>query len=526
MIHRLVFVEPIQERVHLFSRYRIPRLGSLILATLMRDRGFDARVLFLSEREILARALEGGEPSGAAGEATPEPRRVPAGQPGGAARVSGVPGAVRASRACTAAAVDLVGISTITPTAPEAYRLGDHFRARGLPVVLGGPHVSFLPEEALEHADFVIRGEGERSFPLLVDALNGKASLEDVPGLSFRHNGRVRNNPLPELLEDLDSLPFPDFRLLDTGGRRLGGPFGRQIIPLQTSRGCPFDCTFCSVTCMFGRRYRYRSTESVIAELERFDGGRHFPFFYDDNFASNPRRAKELLRRMIDLGMRFRWMTQVRSDVARDGELLDLMAAAGCTYLFLGFESVNPQALAEMRKGQSLAEIERAVREIRRRGIHVHGMFVFGFDADTPATVRATAEFAVRRRVDTVQFLALTPIPGTELFESLEREQRILDREWGDYDGLHVKHHPKHLSVPELQTALVDAHRRFYTLGRVLERLLSGRFRAVYLCLFARIAVRRWLQPQRDLLRGLAADADHQAGATRPARHRITTSPS
>ncbi|MBN1837809.1 MAG: radical SAM protein [Spirochaetales bacterium] len=473
MIRRIVFVEPIQERVHLFSRYNIPRLGSLLLATMMKERGYETRVLFLSGPEVMSR-LE------AEGSLT---------APGSGSRV--------------AESADLVAISTITPTVPEAYRLADHLRSRGIPVVMGGPHVSFLPEEGLAHADFVICGEGEAGLPRLVEALNGKASLEGVPGLAWRQDGAVRRNPLPELIEDLDSLPFPDFGLLDTGGRRMGGPFGREIVPVQTSRGCPFDCIFCSVTCMFGRRYRYRSTESVIAELERYDRRRHFLFFYDDNFASNPRRAKDLLRQMIVRGFGFSWMTQVRADVARDGELLDLMAEAGCTYLFIGFESVDPQALREMHKGQSVEEIERAIAEIHRRGIHVHGMFVLGFDADTLETARATVRFAVARRIDTVQFLALTPIPGTELFRKLEEEGRILDRDWGGFDGLHVKHRPRGFSPAELQAALIDAHRRFYTLGRVLERLFSGRVRAVYLSVFARWEIRRWLRRERGYLKDL-----------------------
>jgi radical SAM superfamily enzyme YgiQ (UPF0313 family) len=465
MIQRISFIEPIQERVHLFSRYRIPRLGSLLLATIMSRRGYDAQVLFLGEEELMRRSRRNAGP----GEEAP----------------------------------DLVALSTITPTVPEAYRLADHFRARGIPVVVGGPHVSFLPEEALEHADYVVRGEGEEAFPLLVEALEGKWRKQDVPGLAWKDQRGLHLNPLPAPVEDLDGLPLPDFGLLDTGGRKMGGPFGRQIIPLQTSRGCPFGCTFCSVTCMFGRRYRYRSTESVIEELRRYDRRRHFPFFYDDNFASNPKRTKELLLRMIELDFGFSWMTQVRSDVARDGELLDLMAAAGCTYLFIGFESVEPEALKEMHKGQSPEEIERAIAEIQRRGIHVHGMFVLGFDADTAQTARRTVDFAVDHRIDTVQFLALTPIPGTELFASLHREGRILDREWGTFDGLHVKHRPRGFTPGQLQEALVFAHRRFYTLARVFERLLSGRFRATYLSLFALLEIRRWLRRERPYLEGL-----------------------
>jgi radical SAM superfamily enzyme YgiQ (UPF0313 family) len=459
MIRRIAILEPKGERLHLFSRYQLPRLGGVLLATILRDRGYEARAFFLSQREILTRELE--------------------------------------------READLIAISSITATAPVAYALGDYYRSLGKRVVMGGPHVTFLSEEALAHADFCILGEGEEPLVKLVEALDRGESPQNVPGLAWLAEGRLQLNPAADPLQDLDRLPFPDFTLLDSGGRKLGGPIGRAMVPIQTSRGCPCDCTFCSVTCMFGRRYRYRSTGNVLAELARYDPRKHYLFFYDDNFTSNPRRAKELLEAMIAEGLGFNWVTQVRSDVARDPEMLDLLKEAGCQVLFIGFESVDPGALREMRKSQSLEEIERAIVEIRRRRIHVHGMFVFGFDADTPATTRCSVDFALRKRIDSCQFMILTPFPGTALFQRLKHENRILDYDWETYDGHHVKFQPRRFSPWELQKAQILAHIRFFRLGRVFRRLLAGSGRAWVIGLYAHVISRRWLHWEKPYLRRL-----------------------
>ncbi len=455
-IRRIVILEPKSDRISVFSGYELPRLGSVLLATILRDHGYEARAFLLSRAEIMARQLDRD--------------------------------------------ADLVAISTITPTAPIAYALGDHFRSRGMPVVMGGPHVTFLPEEALNHADYCILGEGETSFPRFVDALNGREPLEKVPGLAWLEDGRLVTSAAGGPVEDLDSLPFPDFSLLDTGGRRLGGRFGRAMVPLQTSRGCPFDCIFCSVTGMFGLRYRYRSTENVLAELSRYNPRRHYLFFYDDNFTSNPGRAKELLKRMIELRLGFNWMTQVRSDVARDPELLDLMRQAGCQVLFIGFESVHPAALKEMHKSQSPQEISNAIREIRKRGIHIHGMFVLGFDADTPETARSTVDFALQKRIDSCQFMILTPLPGTSVFESMKRENRFVNYDWETFDGHHVNFLPLGFSLWGLQRMQIQAHARFFRLGRVLRNLFEGRLRAWRMGQYARVFSRRWLRWEKSYL--------------------------
>jgi len=461
MITRITLIEPKNDHLHIFSKFELPRLGSILLATLMRDRGFKTESLFMTGREILSRPVD----------------------------------------------ADLVGISTITSTAPAAYALGDAFRARGVPVVFGGPHVSFLPEEALEHADYCLTGEGETGFPMLVDALNGNGSLSKVPGLVWRENGEIRNNPPAPPLEDLDSLPFPDFSLLDMGKRKKMGTTGPGMatIPMQTSRGCPFDCTFCSVTGMFGRRYRHRSTASIIAELSRYNPAKAMIFFYDDNFAANPRRTKELLREMIRLRLGFHWSTQVRSDIARDPEMLDLMAEAGCTVLYIGFESIDPRALLEMNKSQSVEEIRFAVREIRKRRIHVHGMFVFGFDSDTIPSTRATVSFAIAEKIESAQFLILTPLPGSDFYKKMRAEGRIIDTAWETYDAHHVKFVPRGLSPWDLQRMQIEAHTRFYSTPQVLGRLLRGRVGAFFVGVYAHALNRKWQRIERGYLQLLRA---------------------
>jgi radical SAM superfamily enzyme YgiQ (UPF0313 family) len=457
MIRRITLIEPKNDHLHIFSKFELPRLGSILLATIMRDKGYQSESLFMRSADILSRKI----------------------------------------------VTDLVGISTITATATSAYAVADDFRKRGIPVVFGGPHVSFLPEEALEHADFCITGEGETGFPLLVEALNGNARLDKVPGLVWRENGLIRRNPAAAPIEDLDSLPFPDFSLLVmSAGRRLGTiGIGRATIPVQTSRGCPFDCTFCSVTGMFGHRYRYRSTASIIAEISRFDPKRSIIFFYDDNFAANPRRTKELLREMIRLRLGLNWSTQVRSDIAKDTELLDLMAQAGCTTLFIGFESVDPKALKEMKKNQSVDEIRYAIREIRKRGINVHGMFVFGFDSDSVDSTRATVTFAIKEKVDSAQFMILTPLPGSSFYSRMVAEGRIIDRKWDTYDAHHVKFVPRGFTPWDLQRMQIEAHTRFYSPLQVAARLLRGRVAGFIVGVYARALNKRWQWQERDYLR-------------------------
>jgi len=202
---------------------------------------------------------------------------------------------------------DLVGITATTSTVTDAYRFADDVRARGIPVVMGGSHVTFMADEALGHADYVCRGEGGEQFMLeLIAALRGDGALDSIRGLSFRRDGEVLHNESRGFCTNLEGLPFPDMTLIH-------GHENLHTTPIMTSWGCPFNCNFCSVTALFGRKYRWRSADSVLAEL-RAKRPRKV-FFYDDNLAANKRRLKELLRRMIEEGLVIPWSAQVRTDV-------------------------------------------------------------------------------------------------------------------------------------------------------------------------------------------------------------------
>ena len=230
-------------------------------------------------------------------------------------------------------------------------------------------------------------------------------------------------------------------------------------------------------------------------------------FFCDDNFTANKRRARELLEAMIAEGFRFQWSTQVRADLARDPELVRLMKRAGCHTVFIGFESVNPKSLTEMKKGQSLEDIRHAIRVVQEAGIHIHGMFVFGFEEDNWDTVEATVSFARKMKLTSVQLLILTPLPGSELYQRLGAEKRITSFDWDLYDTHHVVYRPAGFTPFELQCAQVYGHTRLYALPESLKKLATGRLVAAGLSLYAWKINRDWQKNNQHYLRELAADS-------------------
>ena len=382
------------------------------------------------------------------------------------------------------ASADLVGISTTTSTAPAAYALADELRAAGQPVIIGGPHPTFVPDDALPHADYVARGEGGHSLMLeLLEALAGERELESIGGLSFWRDGCAVHNELRERPADLDTVPVPDLSMI-VGSERI------WEMPVMTSLGCPFDCTFCTVTMMFGRTYRFRSNESVIAELEASRPKR--VFFYDDNFAANKRRLKELLRMMIDRGLTPRWMAQVRTDVARDEELLTLMEQSGCNRLALGFESIDQATLDSYAKSQTVEDITDTITALHRHGIKCHGMFVIGADNDTEKTARDTVAFAEQHGIDSLMLNVLTPGLGTKQYEMMNAGDRVFEERWQFYDGQHVIFEPRNMTPVELQTGVVNGYRHFYSLRRSLKYLVRLRFGRLLEHLWGWLYIRRW----------------------------------
>ena len=345
--------------------------------------------------------------------------------------------------------VDLVGISVMTATAPRAYQLGDHFRARGIKVVMGGVHPSSLPEEALQHCDSAVIGEGEIHWPkVLKDA--GKGSL-----------GRIYRNtdPFP-----LDQLPSPRWDLL---------PAKRYFVPqtVQVTRGCPMSCSFCSVSSFFGRSYRRRPISQVIEEIKAHK--KKLLIFADDNIAGNPDSAKELFAAMVPL--KKKWVSQCSLTIADDPELLDLAARSGCIGLLIGFESISPAVLRSIGKNVNLTRnYEEAIRRIHQRGIHIQASFIFGFDEDRPDTIPATVQFVKENRLTGVNYCRLTPFPGTPLYDQLEKEGRIIDRDWSKYDRQNVVFQPRNFTPRELQEKIFWAYRQTYNLGSLWQRRPSS----------------------------------------------------
>ncbi len=360
---------------------------------------------------------------------------------------------------------DLVGISSTTATAPSAYRLADLLKEAGVPVVLGGPHVTFCADEALEHAPYVVRGEGEATMLELVSALSEGQPMDGLGGLSFRRpDGAPSHEPARPRCsqEEFELLPIPDLFLV-AGHEKMGTK------PLMTQWGCPFDCEFCSVTAVFSRSVRHRRTDQVLSELAGLDASS--VFFSDDNFVVNKARTTQLLQAMVQRGLTPDWSAQVRAAAALrslsrpevDHDFLELMHAAGCRTVMIGIETVTEAALEEIGKRQHVSTVVRAVGGLHDHGIAVHGMFVAGFDADEATSATAAARFARRLEIDTFQLMVETPLPGTKLWEKVSDAGRLLSDDWSLFDGHHVVMRPARMSPLELQLGVLEAMRRFYS---------------------------------------------------------------
>jgi radical SAM superfamily enzyme YgiQ (UPF0313 family) len=359
---------------------------------------------------------------------------------------------------------DLVAITAMTAQAPAAYALADQYRARGIPVVLGGIHPSMCPDEAAEHADAVVLGEADRLWPDLVQDFS---------------NGRMKSRYHDPEPIDLDKVASPRRDLLN--------PKGYVIFnSVQTTRGCPFNCNFCSVTTMSGVRYRFRPVERVVDELRGLDG--RFIYFVDDNIIGMPRRSKDLFRALAPL--KLGWASQVTVNFARDQELMRLARESGCYGVFIGFETFSNKSIRDAGKGVNRPdEYLRDIRRIHEAGIKVWGSFIFGFDNDALDVFRDTLDFIEKSQMEFAQFSLLTPLPGTALFSQFEEEQRIVDRDWSKYDlGSIVFNHPL-LSAERLHFEKNHAWRRFYSIRSIIKRLGMPRTRGELILWIANLAV-------------------------------------
>ncbi len=346
---------------------------------------------------------------------------------------------------------DLVGISCMTANAPRAYELAKEFKKRNKTVVLGGVHPTILPDEALLHADCVVIGEAECAW--------GKV-LED-----FQKNCLQKKYHEPNV--DLEKYVPKNFS-------KIIQKHLFNIVPILTTRGCPYNCEFCCVTNLYGKEIRHVPIPNVIRDIKE-SGAKNF-MFLDDNIIGHPIYAKELFKALIPL--KIKWVGQASvSLLVRDTELLKLAAESGCKVLFFGLESVSEKQMKTMHKSiKEIAHLEEGLKKIMKMGIMVHASMIFGFDNDTKEVFDDTVKFLIKNNVSTVSFNVLTPYPGTKTFQKLKDEGRLLTDNWKYYDHNTVVFRPNNMLPYELQYGKTMARKKFYTLRSVFKRFTSNLF--------------------------------------------------
>lgn len=347
---------------------------------------------------------------------------------------------------------DLLAMSVETFTARRAYQIADAYRARGVPVVMGGYHATLLPDEVARHADSLVIGDAEGAWETLLDDFRG---------------GRLQARYHGDHTRPLDDVAF-DRSLF--AGRKYA-----PVAPVQFSRGCRFACDFCSIRGFYRDSLRMRPVAHVLREIEALDR-RQLIFFVDDNLFSTREQLDALLAGLTPLERR--WSCQISIDVARDDALLDRLTAAGCIFALIGFESLSEANLKQMGKGWNrvAGDYRDVVRRFHARGMAVYGTFVFGYDDDTLDDIRRSLDFALEARLEIANFNPLTPTPGSPLYARLEQEGRLLSPQWWldpafRYgDPIFV---PRNMEPQAFAAACYQAKRDFYGIGSIARRVFG-----------------------------------------------------
>jgi radical SAM superfamily enzyme YgiQ (UPF0313 family) len=448
--------------------------------------------------------------------------------------------------------VGLVGIGAMTRMVARAYRVADALRAAGVPVVMGGPHVTECPDEALgrdggpRHADAVALGEADETWPLIVeDAAQGRLKEVYQPERDAKGLDRKPSlQPYPEI--PWETLELDQFSLVPGFIRpllaKLGGGWGSfHVVPIETGRGCPYGCEFCTVTGFFGDSIRFRTNESVVEELLRLkararrERGQIAAFFIDDNLAINVKRTKSLLRDIIAAGAQVPWVAQISANLLRDEELVDLIAESGGKWVFIGMESIDPANMADVNKNFSKpGEYGAVLERLARRNVYAITSFIFGMDNDTPGVADRTLREIESWPPGLPVFGQLTPFPATPLYDRLEKAGR-LDRpkHWLDFAPFVMAHAPLKMSIEEARLETRHAWEMSYSpernaeaveyladqhvthrIGHLVARLF---FRGIY---FPQMGKRAWLKVIAQNRRTIAGLVKEGAMTWRAARKR------
>lgn len=449
---KIALVEAVSDLTHVYSRTYLPRVGLATMAAILHENGYIC--------DLWVKPMTDAEKT-------------------------------------RLADYDLVGIGSLSSTIREAYALADELRKKGTRVVMGGPHVTFLPEEALNHCDYVVRGEGDETLPALVRLLEKGIKPDTLKGISYKSSDTAfQHNDMPDPV-NFSEIPSPDFTLSPQIKKH-------EIPPIViTSRGCPHDCSFCSVTPLFGRKYRFKPHEQVIAELRPVQ--HRSVCFGDDNFCARPRRTKSLLREMIKQNaVPLRWSGQICVDAASDPELLDLMAETRCRIVYVGVESVDPATLKKYGKAHTVDAVRKCVENLHKRNIGIHGMFVVD-SKDDPQTPKNIVDYAIETDIDTIQVFSITPFPGTRAY--IDNKDNMLHNQWTYYDGMHVVVRPEKCSAHTMQMAIVDQMQRFYSMKRVLTSYRKKRGWRVKYRLGGHLLLKKWVKENAGYIESLKADS-------------------
>lgn len=388
--------------------------------------------------------------------------------------------------------IGLVGIGAMTRMIAKAYRMADAIRAVGVPVVMGGPHVTEVPDEALgrdggeRHADAVALGEADETWPLIVeDAARGE--LKEVYHSEVDAAGNSRKpslQPYPSIpwekldLDQFDLIP----KIMRPPLRHFGRGWGAfHMVPIETGRGCPYGCEFCTVTGFFGDSIRFRTNESVIDELLRLkararrEGGQIAVFFIDDNLAINIKRTKSLLREIIAAKAQLPWVAQISANLLRDEELVDLIAESGGKWVFIGMESIDPVNMADVNKNFSKpGEYSAVLNRLAARNIYAITSFIFGMDNDTPGVAERTLREIHTWPPGLPVFGQLTPFPATPLYERLSKAGRLVrPKHWMDFAPFSMAHNPLKMTIQEARAEVDEAWSSSYSPQRNAEALAS-----------------------------------------------------
>lgn len=445
---KLALVEASSGSTHVYSRTYLPRVGIPTLGAILKKLGYECDIWFEAISALNREQLK---------------------------------------------KYDVVGIGSLTNTITEAYELADHLRKNGVKVVMGGPHVTFMPAEALGHCDYVVLGEGDNTFPALLAQLANGGSVQSAPGLAYRASGGDIQITGKAEAVDYEKLPSPDFSLCPQLKNSLIPPI------IVTSRGCPHDCIFCSVTSIFGRKYRFKRNQQVIDEIRPVQ--HRSICFGDDNFCANPKRTKSLFKDMIDQdAVPLRWSGQMCVGAGEDQELLDMMEETRCRTIYVGIESINPETLKKFGKVHDHEATARCIENLHRHNIGIHGMFVVDQD-DDPASVKATIDYAIQNDIDMIQVMTLTPFPGTAAYEELKGQ--LLHSDWEYFDGLHLVMEPNKCTAYELQTSVIREMQRFYSLKRVFGSLRKGRAWRLKYRAGAHYLLSRWFKENAEYIERL-----------------------